>query len=65
MSVYEFPDRVNVEGVYISKKWFKRLVEKGSDFDDFQLNKDTDVVVATYPRTGTYNIDKISHQQQE
>ena len=47
------PKSVVVEGVYTSALFFKRLVEKGIRiFEDVRLNPDTDLVLATYPRTG-------------
>ena len=52
MSVFELPDSVNIHGVNLSKPFYTKVVEDGTDYDKYKLNKDTDIVIATYPRTG-------------
>ena len=43
---------VNIRGVNLSTLVNKSVIEEGTNFDKYELNKDTDVLIATYPRTG-------------
>ena len=52
MSVYDFPNAVNVDGVNLNGDFFSGVIKEGTNFDEYVLNKDTDVVIASYPRTG-------------
>ena len=43
---------VNIRGINLVGYTCKSLIEEGTNFDKYELNKDTDVLIATYPRTG-------------
>ena len=43
---------VNIRGLNLPREVYKTVIEEGTNFDKYELNKDTDVLIATYPRTG-------------
>ena len=50
-----FPNSVNIDGINVRRDWFETLVKEGTDFDEYKLNANTDVLIASYPRTGKLN----------
>ena len=52
MSVFEMPGSANIHGLNLRKEYFSPVFDNGTDFDKFELNRDKDIVIATYPRTG-------------
>ena len=52
MPVLDFPNSVTVEGIPLRGDFSATLVKQGTNFDEFRLNKDNDVIIATYPRSG-------------
>ena len=52
MSVFNFPNAVSVGGINVRGDFFPTVVKEGTDFDNYKLNKEEDVLLATYLRTG-------------
>ena len=48
--VYEMPDAVDVDGINLPAPWFRPAIN--GNVDDVVLDKNTDVLIATFPRTG-------------
>ena len=43
---------INIRGLNLHRDMHKSVIEEGTNFDKYELNKNTDVLIATYPRTG-------------
>ena len=51
-AVFDFPNSAIVEGISLRRDFFSKVLKEGTEFDQYVLNKDTDVIIASYPRTG-------------
>ena len=54
MAEYEIPNAVQVQGITLTPH-----ISKAGQLNNYVLDKNTDVVIATYPRTGRFKQNSI------